>query len=86
MNLLVQTKLVEQLQSIAVFVWQETMEDVDYFRSNPLLLQRKQSSRNNAFALRTNGRNKNLFVRTEKFLFPPVPMNFTRWQKVGTDL
>ena len=66
MNLLVQTKLVEQLQSIAVFVWQETTEDVDYFRSNSLVLQRKQPLRNNTFALRTNGKNEKQFVRTEK--------------------
>ncbi len=51
-DLLVEEKLVEQLQSIAVFVWQETTEKINYFRSNPLLLQHKQSLRKNTFELR----------------------------------
>ena len=85
--MLVEAKLVEQLQSIAVFEWQETTENINYFRSNPLLQPRKQSLRNNTFALRKNGKNEKQFVRTEnsaevrsRFLFLPVHMNFSRWQ------
>ncbi len=64
-DLLVEEKLVEQIQSIAVFVWRETTENINYFRSNPLLLHRKQSLRNNTFALRKNGKNEKQFVCTE---------------------
>ena len=86
--MLVEKKLVEQLQSIAVLGSGETMEKINYFRSNPLLQQRKQSLRNNTFALRKNGKNEKQFVRTENsaevrscFLFLPVHMNFSRWRE-----
>ncbi len=66
--------LVDKIQSIAVFVWRSSIEgngattdDIDFFRSNPLHLQRKKSLRSNTFALRTNGKNENQYVRTEKF-------------------
>ena len=64
-DLLVEEKLVEQLQSIAVFVWRETTEKINYFRNNPLVLQRKQTLRKNTFALRKNGKNEKQLVRTE---------------------
>ena len=78
----------EQLQSIAVLGSGDTTEKIIYFRSNPLLQQRKQSLRNNTFALRKNGKNEKQFVRTEnsaevrsRFLFLPVHMNFSSWRE-----
>ena len=85
--------LVDKIQSIAALVWCSSIEgngattdDIDFFRSNPLYLQWKKSLRSNTFALRTNGKNENQYVCTEKFaevwwqLFL-VPVNFTRWRE-----